>query len=88
MQYRVNHRLGLRVGYNYGKNPVPDTWLNPLFPAIVERHYTAGLDYRTGEKGCVAVAVSYAPKVTATTSDGLTIDHRQFSAMVGYNHYF
>ena len=30
------------AGWNYGENPVPDATLNPLFPATVERHYTAG----------------------------------------------
>ncbi len=88
LQYRMNDKLGLRVGYNYGKNPVPDAWLHPLFPAIVERHYTAGFDYRTSAQGCVAVAASYAPEVSATTATGMVVTHSQFSAMVGYNHHF
>ena len=88
LQYRPNERLGLRVGYNYGKNPVPDMWLNPLFPATVERHYTAGFDYRLNDKGCVAFAVSYAPEASNVTGTGLTVTHSQLSAMVGYNHHF
>lgn len=88
LQYRPNERLGLRVGYNYGKNPVPDLWLNPLFPATVERHYTAGFDYRLNDKGCVAFAVSYAPEANNVTGTGLTVTHSQLSAMVGYNHHF
>lgn len=87
-QYRVDDRLALRAGFNYGKNPVPDAWLNPLFPATVERHYTAGFDYRVSDRGCVAVALSYAPDADDTTADGLRIRHGQFSAMVGYNHRF
>lgn len=88
LQYRSNDRLGLRVGYNYGKNPVPDMWLNPLFPATVESHYTAGFDYRLNDKGCVAFAVSYAPEASNVTGTGLTVTHSQLSAMVGYNHHF
>jgi len=86
--YRLNDRLGLRAGFNQGKNPVPDAWLNPLFPATVERHYTAGFDYRVGDRGCVAVAVSYAPEVSEASGGGMTITHGQLSGMVGYNHRF
>lgn len=88
LQYRPNDRLGLRVGYNYGKNPVPDAWLNPLFPATVERHYTAGFDYQVSDKGCVAAAVSFAPETTNVTGTGMSVSHGQFSLMVGYNHHF
>jgi long-chain fatty acid transport protein len=88
LQYRVDDRLGLRAGFNYGKNPVPDQWLNPLFPATVERHYTAGFDYRLGADRCIAAALSYAPEASNTTPDGMTIRHSQVSAMVGYNHSF
>lgn len=88
VQYRVDDRLGLHAGFNYGKNPVPDTWLNPLFPATVERHYTAGFDYRLGDQGCIAVALSYAPEVSDVNGSGMTITHSQLSGMVGYNHHF
>lgn len=43
--YQVSHALTLRLGYNYGKNPVPGRTLNPLFPGIVEKHLTGGLGY-------------------------------------------
>ncbi len=88
LQYKVDDKLGLHAGLNYGKNPVPDTWLHPLFPATVERHITGGFDYRVSDKGCIAVAISYAPEVSDTTASGLTIKHSQLSAMVGYNHHF
>lgn len=88
VQYRVNDRLGLRAGFNHGKNPVPDATLNPLFPATVERHYTAGFDYRVSDQGCIAVALSYAPEVANTNGSGMTITHGQLSGMVGYNHHF
>ena len=88
VQYRVNDKLGLRGGFNYGKNPIPDTWLHPLFPATVERHYTAGFDYRLGWSSCIAAAVSYAPEVSDSTGQGMTVTHGQVSAMVGYNHNF
>lgn len=88
LQYRPNDRLGLRVGVNYGENPVPDATLNPLFPATVEWHYTAGFDYRVSDKGCIAVALSYAPEVSNTSLAGPVITHSQLSGMIGYNHHF
>ncbi|PLX84727.1 MAG: hypothetical protein C0617_06790 [Desulfuromonas sp.] len=39
----------LRLGYNHGDSPVPDTTLSPLFPAIVEDHLTAGVGTQHGQ---------------------------------------
>lgn len=47
-QYEINDSWTVRAGYNYGSNPVPDDTLNPLFPAIVEHHVTAGFTYSIG----------------------------------------
>jgi long-chain fatty acid transport protein len=47
-QYQVNQNWTVRAGYNYGRSPVPDDTLNPLFPAIVEHHLTAGFTYVVG----------------------------------------
>lgn len=48
--YKSSENLTLRIGYNYGKNPVPAETLSPLFPAIVEHHLTIGFGYKIGEK--------------------------------------
>jgi long-chain fatty acid transport protein len=48
--YRVNDRLTVRGGYNYGENPVPDETLTPLFPATVEHHLAAGFTWLSGSK--------------------------------------
>ncbi len=44
-EYLVSTAHTLRMGYNYGKNPVPDANLSPLFPATVEHHLTVGYSY-------------------------------------------
>jgi long-chain fatty acid transport protein len=44
-EYLVNSVHTLRMGYNYGKNPVPNSNLSPLFPATVEHHVTLGYSY-------------------------------------------
>lgn len=45
-------KLTLRVGYNYGKNPVPDSQLlfSTLAPAITEKHVSVGATYKLGEQ--------------------------------------
>jgi long-chain fatty acid transport protein len=48
-EYAVNETHTLRAGFNYGKNPVPDDNLNPLFPAIVEKHATLGYGLNLGQ---------------------------------------
>jgi long-chain fatty acid transport protein len=47
--FEATDALTVRAGYNYGKNPVPDAYLNALFPAIVENHVTFGAGYRVTE---------------------------------------
>jgi long-chain fatty acid transport protein len=48
--YKPIEPLTLRGGFNYGKNPVPDGYLNALFPAIVETHVTFGAGYDFDER--------------------------------------
>ncbi len=89
VQYQARRDLALRFGINQSSNPVPDGTLNPLFPAIVERHYTAGIGYRLDPANTLAGAVSYAPEVSATsTTTGITSTHAQMSLRVNYNHTF
>lgn len=88
LQYRVSDQLGLRAGYNRGKNPVPDATVNPLFPAIVEQHFTAGFDYMLDKANGIAAALSYAPAVEVSSAGGIDIRHAQLSGMVSYGHAF
>ncbi len=47
--YKLTEIDTLRTGYNYGKNPVPDQNMYPLFPAIVEHHLAAGYGHEFGQ---------------------------------------
>ena len=62
----------VRAGYNYGKNPVPNDSMNPLFPAIQEQHLTLGFGWTTGP---YTVDVGYAygleKEVTYTNTTGM-----------------
>ena len=42
----MNDALTLRAGLNLANNPIPDQYMNPLFPAIVKNHVTGGVRLR------------------------------------------
>lgn len=88
VQYMVNPQLALRAGVNMADNPVPDTYVNPLFPATIEKHYTFGLGYIVDENDRFAISGTIAPKVTVTNPDGIEISHSQFNWSLNYSHTF
>ncbi len=45
-EMNVTPELKLRLGYAYGSNPVPQSTIFPVFPAIVENHIMAGVSYK------------------------------------------
>ena len=94
--YKFNDTLTGRVGYNYGKNPIPSQFVNYLWPAIVENHYTAGFGYAFSKQSTVNFALSYAPKVTVTGTGptppmgngGMVIEHSQLNWQLMYSYAF
>jgi long-chain fatty acid transport protein len=78
--YQLGDAWTLRAGYNHASNPIPDGTVNPLFPAIVKDHYTAGFGYKVSKAVSVDAAISHAPTVTVVNTSGqmpLTISHSQ-----------
>jgi long-chain fatty acid transport protein len=55
-QYMATDKLALRAGASFSTNPVPDSYLNPLFPAITKNHYTCGFGYRVNDATSVGAA--------------------------------
>ena len=51
--YMVSPEWTLRAGLNITNNPIPDTYLNPLFPAIEETHVTVGAGYMVSKASSV-----------------------------------
>ena len=81
--------LALRAGFSLTDNPIPDSTLNPLFPAITKNHMTLGLGYRFNKAHSLAAAVSYAPRVQQTNSEnGITSSHSQTNWRINYNYTF
>ncbi len=86
--YKVNDSLTGRIGYNYGKSPVPDKNLSPLFPAIQESHYTLGLGYAVeGSPLMVDGYLAFAPESKQTNAAGGNTEkmtQTTFGIQVGY----
>jgi long-chain fatty acid transport protein len=89
--YQFNDAWTLRAGYNHASNPIPDGAVNPLFPAIVKDHYTAGFGYKVSKAVSVDAAISHAPTVTVVNASGqapLIITHSQtnYQMMLSYRY--
>ena len=87
-QYQVTPNLALRLGANLASNPVPNRYLNPLFPAIIENNYSAGFGYRFNDSNKLGFSMTYAPEVTETNADGVEISHSQFNWSLNYVYTF
>ncbi len=48
VEYSINEMNTVRAGFNHGCSPVPDDYVSPLFPAIVENHATVGYGLNLG----------------------------------------
>lgn len=101
LSYALTPQWTLRTGFNYGKNPVPDETLNPLFPAIVEKHLTAGVGYQWSPAHSVDFSIAKAFNVEQTNpglapnaatggvgSPPYTVSHDQISWSLLYSYRF
>jgi long-chain fatty acid transport protein len=90
--YKMNVVWRLRAGLSYANNPIPDTYLNALFPAIEKTHITLGAGYMIGMASTVDVSFVYAPEVKQTSGanapGGATVTHSQTNAQVMYSYRF
>lgn len=87
--YKLNDKLTLRAGANLSDNPVPDSTMHYLFPAIEKNHYTAGVGYAIGNDSDINFSLQHAPKVTQTNSTfGNSVEHSQLSWQLMYSKRF
>ncbi len=87
--YKVNDKLTLRAGANLSDNPIPSSYLNHLFPAIVEDHYTVGLGYAFDPTSDINFSLQFAPEVEQTNPMvGYTVSHSQTSWQFMYSKRF
>jgi long-chain fatty acid transport protein len=82
-EYAINPMHTVRAGFNYGKNPIPDETLNPLFPATTEKHLTLGYGLNLG-KWTVDVGYEHAFENTAANPVSTQeISHSQDTVTAG-----
>lgn len=93
--YKVTSATTLRAGVNIASNPVPDEYLNPLFPATIETHYTFGIGHALSKKSAVNFSLTIAPEVSAVATsnnasalDDVTVTHAQTNWQLMYTQKF
>lgn len=86
--YKATDTLTLRLGGNFGNNPVPAQYLNCLFPAIVKDHLTCGLGWRFDPHTSIDASFTYGFDATVTNGMGATISHKQTNAQLMYSYEF
>lgn len=77
--------LTLRAGYNHAANPIPAMYVNPLFPATVKSHYSAGFSAMVGESSEFSATLTKAPASTVTAGSGVTVSHSQLNAQLMFS---
>jgi long-chain fatty acid transport protein len=88
LAYAVDSAFTVRGGINYADNPIPDAYVNPLFPATVTTHFTGGLGYRWAAAHEVNFSLTLAPTNTVTNGQGVEISHSQTNAQLMYSYRF
>jgi len=86
--FAISPALTLRAGYNRADNPIPEAFVNPLFPATEKTHYTLGLGWRTSPAGELNASLTVAPKSTVTNGQGVVVSHKQTNLQMMYSHRF
>lgn len=68
-EYKASKTLAVRLGYAYGGNPVPESTIFPVFPAIVEQHVTVGCSYNVSDPLTIHSAIEMALNKSLTSSN-------------------
>lgn len=89
--YKFTEVFTLRAGANFASNPIPDQYVNPLFPATIENHYMLGAGFNVGQASAINASITYAPEVEVTNpgspaaGDEVTISHSQLNWQLMYS---
>jgi len=94
--YKPTAPLTLRAGVSLSNNPIPDSTMNYLFPAIEKNHYSVGFGYAFSTVSEINFSLTYAPEVTQTNPNPVPIvgnvpvvvDHSQTNWQLMYTHRF
>lgn len=91
----ASDRLAVRLGYTYGRNPIPASGLLPVINAIVEHHVTLGIGYRL-PKGFILNAAAVwgfentvrteTPHAVTPDAAGTAVDMGFFSLLIQFSY--
>lgn len=88
-EFKVTPDFSLRAGVNLASNPIPNRDVNPLFPATIKNHVTAGFGYNMTKNDNIGFSMTYAPEVDVTgtgpLNGGINIKHSQLNWTLGYS---
>lgn len=84
--FKVNPALTVRGGLNLANNPVPDKFMNPLFPAVAKTNVSGGVGYAFSKQSSADASFAYVPTNTVTAGNGVKVDFGGTSAQFVYSH--
>jgi long-chain fatty acid transport protein len=82
--WKATDTFTVRFGGNYGSDPIPDRYLNCLFPATVEKHLTAGCGWQLSERSTLDLSITKGFEHSVVNGGGVTVKHSQLNAQVLY----
>ncbi len=79
LEIPVGSSVKLRAGASLNSNPIPETevMLNILMPAVQERHFTAGMTWKIGERHAINFGAMYSPASSVQGPNPLELDDQQ-----------
>lgn len=86
--YTATDRLTLRFGAAFSSDPIPDKYLNCLFPAVIERHAMIGFGWKVDERSSFDFSYTHGFEVGKTSGYGIRITHAQNNAQLMYSYRF
>ncbi|MDH5327723.1 MAG: outer membrane protein transport protein [Gammaproteobacteria bacterium] len=81
--YQFNPDWVFRGGYNYASNPIPNEYLNQLFPATIEHHLTMGAGHKLDGSSSIDFSLAYA-----LSNESAGVKHSQTNWQFLYTHMF
>ena len=83
--YMVTNSIVVRAGLNRGDNPIPDQFLNALFPAIEHNHATVGAGFMINDSSTINLSMTYAPEFKPTAGSGVSTGMSQINGQLMYS---
>jgi long-chain fatty acid transport protein len=89
VSYDVSNRVTLRAGYNYAESPFGEDEVsrNLILPAIVETHYTLGMNVEINDHWDLAWHYMQVPEKTLVASDNgavISLSEQSMGMNIGY----